>query len=50
MLTQEEVVAISASLKKRSTVSAMARHMGRGRKTVVLNPVSTAQRWRDLWG
>ena len=34
MLTQEEVVEISALLKRRWTVSAMARHLGRDRKTV----------------
>ena len=34
MLTQEEAVEISALLKRRWTVSAMARHLGRDRKTV----------------
>jgi IS30 family transposase len=34
MLTQEEAVEISALLKRRWTVSTMARHLGRDRKTV----------------
>ncbi len=34
MLTQEEVVEISALVKRRWTVSAIARHLGRDRKTV----------------
>ena len=34
MLTQEEDVEINALVKRRWTVSAMARHLGRDRKTV----------------